>query len=243
MKFRFDSGDFYVVSQKQIPQSRNTRFLIRYQSLYIYITKESLWDQSCYNGTMIHYMNCFWLVLPTDYLQQSVLWRDFYQCFGEYYEDLIDDNYNIRCIQMLVSHINAQTGPDPSKKILDFGCGSGLSTKVIAPGNTVGYEPVEEMRKQARQRGLKLLTREEIQNMSMPAFDAVFSSYVFHMAVLDEDIEMVLERMKEGAVWVANFYKDINLEHINAVFQRYGCKLRRLKIQEERYGAVYEYQK
>lgn len=243
MKFQFNSGNSYIISQKQIPQSRNTRFLVRYQSLYIYITKESLWDQSCYDGTMIHYMDCFWLVLPTDYFQQAVLWRDFYQCFGAYYEDLIDDNCNIECIRMLVSHINIQIGPNQSKKILDFGCGSGLSTKVTAQGSIVGYEPVEEMRKQARQRGLEMLTREEIKNMPDPVFDAVFSSYVFHMAVLDEDIEMVLGRMKKGSVWVANFYKDINLEHINAVFRRYGCKLRRLEIQEERYGAVYEYQK
>jgi SAM-dependent methyltransferase len=188
-------------------------------------------------------MDCFWLFLPDDYLQQAVLWRDFYRCFGEYYEDLIDDRWNIECIGMLVSHIDARTGFHRAKRILDFGCGSGLSTKVKVQGKILGYEPVDEMRKQAQQRGMELLTREEIQNMPDNTFDAVFSSYVFHMAVLDGDIELVLGRMKQGAIWVANFYKNINLEYVNAVFIRNGCRLKRLRVQEERYGAVYEYQK
>ena len=119
MKFRFDSGDYYIISQKQIPESRYSRFLIKYQSLYIYVTKEPLSDQSCYEGTIIHYMDHFGLILPDDYFQQSVLWSDFYQCFGEYYENLIDDRCNIKCIQMLVSHIDARTESDKSKVILD----------------------------------------------------------------------------------------------------------------------------
>lgn len=243
MKFQFDSGDYYIISQKQIPESRNSQFLVKYQSLYIYVTKESLSDQSCYEGTIIHYMDRFELILPNDYFQQSVLWRDFYQCFGEYYEKLIDDRCNIKCIQMLVSHIDARTESDKSKIILDFGCGSGLSTKVTVQGKIVGYEPVEEMGKQAKRRGMELLTREDIQSMPDYTFDAVFSSYVFHLAVMEEDIELVLRRMKEGAVWVANFYKNINLEYVNAIFRRYGCMPKRLRVQEERYGVVYEYQK
>lgn len=243
MKFRFDSGDYYIISQKPIPESRNSWFLVKYQSLHIYATKELLLDQSCYKGTIIHYMDHFWLILPDDYFQQAVLWRDFYQCFGKYYENLIDDRCNIECIRMLVSHIDAGTESDQSKIILDFGCGSGLSTKVPVQGKIVGYEPVEEMKKQAKQRGMELLTREDIQSMPDHTFDAVFSSYVFHMAVLEEDIELVLGRMKKGAVWVANFYKNINLEYINAIFRRHGCIQKRLRVQDERYGAVYEYQK
>ena len=243
MQFRFDRGEYYIISQEPIPESGSSRFLVKYASLYIYAVKGSLSEQNCYDGSVIRYMDCFLLILPDNYMQQAVLWRDFYRCFGAYYEDLIDDRWNIECIRMLISHIDARKGFDQSKIVLDFGCGSGLSTKVTVRGKIVGYEPVEEMRKQAQQRGMELLTREDIQNMPGHTFDAVFSSYVFHMAVLEEDIELVLGHMKEGAVWVANFYKNINLEYMNEVFQRHGCKVKRLKIQEERYGAVYEYQK
>ena len=62
MKFRFDGGETYLISQKQIPESRNSRFLVKYASLYIYAVKGSLSEQNCYDGSVIRYMDCFLLI-------------------------------------------------------------------------------------------------------------------------------------------------------------------------------------
>lgn len=242
MKFRFDDGYYYLILQEEISADINAKFLVKFGGLYIYSVRE-VPRIKCRNGQyLMHYLDHFLLIIPDDYYQQEELWRDFYKCFGSYYEYLINNESNIECIRTLLKYIHNQKKIKKTDVILDFGCGSGLATKVSTPAKILGYEPVDEMRVQAQQRGMKLLTKEDIYYLQENTFDAVFSSYVFHMVVCEEDIALILSKMKKDALWIANFYKNINIEYINTIFRKYGYTPKKLKI-EERYGAMYEYRK
>lgn len=243
MKFQFDEGYYYVISLKKIKKNAAMKFICRFHSLYIYRTKDSMVLSEYSKKNIIRYLDCFLLILPENYSAQADMWKDFYRCFGAYYDKLIDTENNIECIRTLLGVIDSQKKVTESDVILDFGCGNGLANKVKSKGKILGYEPVDEMGIQAKKRGMQLLTREEICALPESFFDAVFSSYVFHMSVREEEIALILGKMKRDALWVANFYKDTNIQYINNIFEKYGYVQRRIDMQEERFGTVYVYRK
>jgi hypothetical protein len=108
-------------------------------------------------------------------------------------------------------------------------------------GNIVGYEPVFSMRQQARTKGLPVLGYREFNKLPNKYFDACFASYVFHMSVEERSIYQLTQKMKEDAVLVANFYKNINVERMNQIFSKLDYRVIRIMDLQERFGSIYEY--
>ena len=99
------------------------------------------------------------------------------------------------------------------------------------------------MREYATQKGMIVYSRKDLMRIPNEYFDAVFASYVFHMAVDESDIVKIVPKIKKKAVWIVNFYKGINEKYINSVFENIGFNVKRININTERFGHIYEYAK
>ncbi|MBO4999012.1 MAG: class I SAM-dependent methyltransferase [Lachnospira sp.] len=219
-------------------------FLEKYRHIYIYSTiVPNKIKMQIGRRHFIEYLDSFLIVLPEDYASQSVIWEDFYTYYGDLYENMIDINNNITCIKKLYSYIQQNISMTSMTKILDYGCGSGLSINIKSNCNMIGYEPNDKMRRQAVEKGMVVLDSEQLYSLSNDYIDAVFSSHVFHMGIKDNDIKILNKIIRHDGIIVANFYKNINCLVVNNAFIRNGFCVKKIIGFDERFGSVYEYRK
>lgn len=219
-------------------------FKEKFRNIYIYdISTFDMVIMQIGRENCIQYLDDFLIILPTDYALQSVLWEDFYICFGDYYESMIDVRNNIKCIDTLYSYLQKKIVISSSTKILDYGCGTGLSIGMNVDCNLLGYEPNKKMREQAVEKGMQVLDYQHLYSLSDACIDAIFSSYVFHMGIKECDIEVLSRIIRCEGVIVANFYKNINCLRVNDFFVRHGFFVNKVNELDERFGCVYEYRK
>lgn len=238
------SGEMTVISLVNDLFIKDLVFREKYRHIYIYSTiapnaiKMQIGKEHC-----IEYLDCFLIVLPEDYVLQSVIWEDFYTYYGDVYEGMVDVNNNIRCIKTLYSYIQKKICMTDRTNILDYGCGSGLAMNINIDCNLIGYEPNEKMRRQAINKGMKVLDSKQLYLLSNDYIDAVFSSYVFHMGIKGSDIELLRRIVRCDGIIVANYYKNINCNVVNDAFIHNGFTVKKINGFEERFGGVYEYRK
>lgn len=238
---------YLIISLDKIENISYLRFQFQKYGLYVYemgaVNKKEELKESLKENEILFYLDYFVIILPKEYSRQSFLWTRFYKIFGELYENMIDKSINLECIGEMLSYICKKIEINSSSTILDYGCGSGLSTLVPFEGKIIGYEPIYEMRRQARYRGMLAVSSSGIQKIPENYFDAVFSSYVFHMAVSEENIKYIINKMKPDAFWIANFYKGMNEEVINTIFQKNNFIIEQVYDMQEKFGNVYEYRR
>lgn len=236
-----------LVSIRAIENVSYIKYIETRQGLYFYLIENiGMIDELLEvvsKEKIIYYLDSFVIVLPDEYHEQNNLWKNFYKVFGSCYEKMIDVSHNTKCIEEMIAYINNVIDLNSSSMILDYGCGSGLSASISTNGNIIGYEPVYEMRIQACQKGLQTLDAKEMKIIPNCYFDAVFSSYVFHMAVSEDSLEKILPKMKPGAIWIANYYKGINESFVNNIFLKNDFQIIKVNDMRERFGNVYEYRK
>lgn len=236
-----------LVSMRDLGYINCAKFIFKKSELYIYLLEnhfciEEIKRVLC-GESILYYLDCFVVLLPDDYQKQNLLWKNFYSVFAREYEQLVDVSNNLMCIERMITYINNVIHADHSSVILDYGCGIGLSALISFSGKIVGYDLVYSMRMQASKRGLQVVDDNELSALPDCFFDAVFSSYVFHMAVSESSIKKVLSKMKPGAIWVANYYKGINESVTNDFFLKNGFLIKKLENMQERFGNIYEYSK
>lgn len=244
MKFQINHDEKILITLEKLKYNGKFIFIERFNYIYIYVVKEFEAEKICRGGNrIINYLDRFVLLMPEDNEEKRRIWLDFYNYFAEDYEELIDKGNNLRCINTMINYIEKSLLCE-GYCCLDYGCGTGLSSTVNARGRIIGYEPVKTMRQIAQRRGMVVYTQYSIKDIPDNSIDAVFASYVFHMEILEQDIVRIFPKLKENALWIANFYKRINEESINALFQRNGFHVKRLEeIEEGRFGTVYEYRR
>ena len=191
----------------------------------------------------ISYLDCFVVLVPAVYEQQSIFWKEFYSNFGENYDTLIDSSINKQCIDILLNTIEKRLYIDTESIILDFGCGNGTSLEMNKPYSIYGYDPVEIMRKQASAKGMLTFSKESLSSIPDRCFDAIFSSFVFHMGITEKDIVPFLSKMKKKSLWVANFYKGINIEKVNTIFEQLGFQVNEIDNVPRVVGSVFAYER
>lgn len=244
MKFQFNDKKKIVISLDTLTFEGKSQFVEIFNELYIYIVSDKKVICELYKlKNVICYLDYFILVLPSNYNEQQIMWRDFYEYFGENYELIIDKKNNIECIEMMLKYIEKEKKASNSCRILDYGCGSGISILANYKGEIWGYEPVERMRNQAKSKGMKVFFNDNLEKIPNNFFDAIFSSYVFHMAVNEEDIKRIFSKAKKNAFLVANFYKNINESYVNDIFMRNGFEIRQVKGEANKFGSVYVYRR
>lgn len=219
-------------------------FIKKYKHIYIYSTIfPNKIKTQIGRKHYIEYLDYFLIVLPDNYALQSIIWEDFYTYYGDFYENMVDINNNLKCIRNLYSYIKQTVNVTNVTNILDYGCGSGLSININATCNLIGYEPNEKMRKQAVAKGMKILDSQQLCSLPNDYIDAIFSSYVFHMGIKYSDIEILHRIIRRDGIIVANFYKDINYSYVNDFFIQKGFCVKKILGLDERFGCIYEYQK
>lgn len=244
MKFRIDCDEKILITLEILDYNIHFRFVDHFNNINIYIVKvfDTSYISRCKCKT-INYLDRFILLMPESNEEKRKIWLDFYHYFAVDYEELIDKGNNLNCIKAMIDYIEKSL-LSSEYCCLDYGCGTGLSSMVRTRGKIVGYEPVETMRQMAQKRGMHVYTQDNIIDIPDNSLDAVFASYIFHMDIEDQDIVRIFPKLKENALWIANFYKRINEESINILFHKNGFYVKRLEeIEEGRFGTVYEYRR
>ncbi len=241
MKFQYSGFDNIIISLKFLLENQGFLFIKKFNNIFLFIPKNELVISKLKaKENVICYLDKFIILLPESYTEQNQLWQDFYKLFGNEYETLVNKENNKECIELMLNVISVNK---KNCKILDFGCGSGLSYGLNQTGKIFGYEPVSTMKYQAQNKGMTVFDSKEINQLPNEFFDAVFSSYVFHMGIVYEDIERIVPKLKQGGIWLANFYKEINLEAVNKIFSKLNFIQKKILTEDGRFGSVYEYRK
>lgn len=192
----------------------------------------------------INYLDHFIILLPSTQIKQAEFWLEFYKLYGEEYENIINIKKNIKSIQDMLHYIEMQCKLDENSVVLDYGCGSGIAKCVKVNYKLIGYEPVAEMRKQAIDRDYSVLDYNEFVELPNGFCSAGFANYVFHMSVSEKEIDEINKKLKPNSVFLANFYKSINIDSVNRIFKKYNYEIHRISLSSDNSGdAVYEYRK
>lgn len=192
---------------------------------------------------ILHYLNRFWLLLPDSLQEQQFFWSQFYSLYSTNYLDLIDSENNLACIYYFQTLLNETSHLPHNFRLLDYGCGPGLSTQIFGSRHLVGYDNNPTMLAQAEEKGMKVLDKEGFNNLQSCSFDAGFACYVFHMAIPESDIVNIARIVKGNGIIAANYYKDLGMERITSLLQKLGFEVKRVDTEERRFGSVYIYRK
>ena len=129
--------------------------------------------------SILHYLNHFWLLLPDSVQEQQTFWSQFYSLYSTNYFDLINPDHNLACIYYFKTLLNKNVHLSPDFKLLDYGCGPGLSTQILGVRHLVGYDNNPTMLAEATKRGLNVLDKEGFDKIQSCSFDGAFACYVF----------------------------------------------------------------
>lgn len=237
----------WVVSMKQLlPQEKDgILFLTCYCGglLHYQVNADSLpaFHQTFPNA--LHYLDCFWLLLPESTFEQQRFWKYFYSLYSFNYLQMINRSHNILCLAYFKSLIEKNCVLPVEYKILDYGCGPGLAVEVFGSEHLVGYDNNPDMQNQAENSGVFTIDTEDFYAMAPCSFDVGIACYVFHMAIPKKDIIRIAQLLKTGGTFVANFYKGLGEQDITLAFQEAGFTFQKVNELEGRFGCVYVYRK
>lgn len=140
----------------------------------------------------------------------------FFEIIAFDYDNLIDIDRNIDNIGFLLSIIKDYKKRDNNLQILDYGCGTGLSSRFANNGIKItGYDRCPIMRTLATKHGLKIIDEDGLLKMEDSYFDAVFASYVFHLLSSKNNLYLLWSKLKYNGILVANFHKGLGTDLID----------------------------
>jgi hypothetical protein len=143
------------------------------------------------------------------------------------YESLIHVERNLKNIRRLLDLIDGRSHHiEGSLRVLDFGCGTGLSVQAVArhpnPArySLYGLEAAPHMRVLAGGRGLHL-----VGSTCDQRYEGIFASYVLHGGLALPDTEWILRALTKTGVFVANWLhaEDAELTFFIRALQRIRC--------------------
>ena len=114
---------------------------------------------------VLHYLDRFFLILPDSVKEQQIFWERFYSLYSVEYLHMIDVIHNLSCMRYFRELLNECSILPPNFKILDYGCGPGLSLDIFGYEHLVGYDNSPKMLEQAKARGLNILSKKEFNSM------------------------------------------------------------------------------
>lgn len=165
---------------------------------------------------------------------------------ADLYEQIIDRKRNLATISLLLDIALAEIRSKKAR-VLDFGCGTGLSAEVVCMLNETGAS-IKLYGTDASQRMLRLASKRQIRTIpaprwivrSAPAFDIVISSYVLHYGITDVELSAIWHQLDMG-VFVANFYQGekSSLDALDARLRSVGFVSERRPGRDETEGTIF----
>lgn len=127
------------------------------------------------------------------------------------YELEIDPQRNRDNVRNLLERVVTR----PGARVLDFGCGSGLSVSVASlQGHVIlGCDVSSRMRQRASANGLPVMNVPGLSRFR-GWFDGAIASYVMHLALPEADLTLLLQSLRVGGRLAANFHKSKGLDDI-----------------------------
>ncbi len=177
---------------------------------------------------IVRYLDSFYLLVPmSNPISRRQLFYRFFSLLGEDYETFIDIDRNKENIRCLLSIINYYLPFLKGVKVVDYGCGTGLSIEIahIYGVDVIGFDSCPIMLDIANRRGMMVWNEDEMSEQPSNGIDAAFSSYVFHLLPENENLQILFKLLKSGGVLVANFHKDFGREWANQYLTRLGFRL------------------
>lgn len=154
------------------------------------------------------------------YRDSGALWaagQAFFEVAAEEYDTLISADRNQACAEYLLrTAVLIRDGSIPGK-VLDFGCGTGLSAlRLRAAGvDVVGYDCNASMREHARQAGLNVVNT--MLECASDSIDIVVACYVMHFGVRESDALELYRVVPVGGVVLGNFHKGMGIASATAI--------------------------
>ncbi|MBW8326322.1 MAG: class I SAM-dependent methyltransferase [Prolixibacteraceae bacterium] len=161
------------------------------------------------NLILTRYLDRFYFLFSTERLEikQEII-DVFFEIIALDYDELIDVERNISNINFLLNIIIKDQNSFGSLRILDYGCGTGLSQQFVRNGlEIIGYDRCPIMRNLSERRGLQVIDDEILMQIKDGSFDAVFASYVFHLFSNTNNLCTVWNKLKPKGIFIGNFHK------------------------------------
>lgn len=132
------------------------------------------------------------------------------------YDTVVNRSSNLRNINCLITRV----GPG---HLLDYGCGSGLSSVLTIPGVQVsGYDKSDRMIEIARERGLTVYSWKALRVLPDAHFDGMFASYVLHLTESLDHLPTAFSKIRSGGLFAANFHKGRGADAAKVRLGRHG---------------------
>lgn len=192
---------------------------------------------------VLHYFDRFWILLPASVKEQRTLWREFYKSYSAKYNQLIDCSRNLLCLRYFKQLLEEKLFTSRNRKVLDFGCGIGLSADIFSPDELVCYDKNTAMRDNTRKRGLVTINTSQFRILPPDSFDGCIACYVLHLAIDSDDLKQLARVLKGGGIIIANFYKGMQVDRVNRIFIENGLTAEQIEGQQGRFGSIYAYRK
>ena len=168
-----------------------------------------------------------------------------YDAISKHYHDIIDIEKNLDANKTLCNILTKNT---EIKKIVDFGCGTGLSFNYCQQNkiDVLGVDKSNHMLSEARKNGfINTCHISQFSNKKyINQFDGAIASYVFHILQDYNDLKTLCNNLKPNAYIVANFFKNENIQFINKYFEKNDWTINIVKMNNEfDHGKIYVYRK
>lgn len=149
----------------------------------------------------------------------------FFEAIALEYETLISGARNVKCAHKLLRLATEAQNMQMPQRVLDFGCGTGLSTKALEElvSYVVGYDGSAAMR--GLTKGAGSVVVDSLSQCPPGSIDMVVACYVMHFGIHESDANELFRITPPGGIIAANFHKGIALEAVTSRLERVGFSL------------------
>ena len=143
------------------------------------------------------------------------LYRHFFAWIADRYDHLIERPRNVANMVTLLERA-IEHSPIAITHILDYGCGTGLSTVALREVHWPGPMPrmawldtCPQMRRHARTRGLSTVSLAQLRTRRYACFSTIVASYVLHLPTALSGLKDAWNLLLPGGVLVGNCHKGV----------------------------------
>lgn len=196
------------------------------------------------DGEALSWCDDYILVVPPIECLRNLFFNLFFDWIAETYEDVIDQERNVDNIKALLGLLLRYEMVDSTSRILDFGCGTGLSMKAtsMSYADVYGYDVSNEMRRRARAAGIAVFENNEFLGCNLQ-FDGVIASYTLHCRANMKLLTKAAEVIRPGGGIAANFHKGVGRDWAESAMREFGMETLSQSISEAGHGEVVLYRK
>jgi SAM-dependent methyltransferase len=170
------------------------------------------------------HLDRFHLLTPPHAAGRADLVRAFFDWLARDYDRVTDVDRNAENIRALRELLHDH-GVAEGARVLDFGCGTGLAARVLDGAEVIGFDQSATMRAIAARESGPVWGPQELALQEGESLDGGFASYVLHLRAGGALVRAALDRMREGAVFAANFHRRAGVRWSAAIFAAAGMRV------------------